>query len=501
MNSFSFSSSFKWNSSLCLLSFYQTHLYPPQECLQYLNSSEINNLDNQLYNKQILITGTARSGTTMIATLASSLGVPLSNDAHPATEIGTASWSLASPPHIDPMCPHQSSSSLSSLSSIQTTRTTIENDNEEPDTWMNIRKKYRFKYIFHQVRNPLASIPSLITEISHLKRCKNEMLQILPNLNLSPSTPEQIALQVWVEWNFRLDRFPFIPTYRVEDFNLFDLLRSINYTTITMTEDDFICAYYKFFGYNSRVSFPSSFPSSLPNPFIAAKQKFTWKHLYQINQSLTIQAMDMAYNYGYRYYKNSSLVQLRPSYSQKYLQQLVIHDIELENNQNASEQQQQLPKEQQQNSKRNLFTQHTPSTPSARVKVIKRPQFQSQHKNYPLQQYQQIQNSKKLVLNQQQHHHQYQHKLQQQQQQLLQKLHLQLQQQQQQIDNSKQSKKYYFMERYSATCNLIMRGLVARSIEPKTINKLSNVTSQLNLIETKYSGIRHKLFEHPIFVD
>eukprot|EP00604_Paraphysomonas_vestita_P000150 CAMPEP_0174825566 /NCGR_PEP_ID=MMETSP1107-20130205/42877_1 /TAXON_ID=36770 /ORGANISM="Paraphysomonas vestita, Strain GFlagA" /LENGTH=206 /DNA_ID=CAMNT_0016057295 /DNA_START=42 /DNA_END=663 /DNA_ORIENTATION=+ len=41
----------------------------------------------------------------MLAALSSALGIHLSNDAHPPTNLGTVSWSLAAPPTIDPMCP------------------------------------------------------------------------------------------------------------------------------------------------------------------------------------------------------------------------------------------------------------------------------------------------------------------------------------------------------------------------------------------------------------
>jgi hypothetical protein len=164
-----------------------------------------------------------------------------------------------------------------------------------PPPWGEQRKRYRFHSIFHQVRNPLVSIPSLVTEISHWKRCESVLSEIIPSMDFKANV-EHMALQIWVEWNSRLDSFPFIPVYRVEDFNLLELLRGINFNTM-ITEDDYKCAYLKYHGHNSRTN-------------TSLHQQLTWGNVYTINQTLALRAMDMAYRYGYRYYQNSTMVKL-----------------------------------------------------------------------------------------------------------------------------------------------------------------------------------------------
>ena len=52
--------------------------------------------------------------------------------------------------------------------------------------------------------------------------------QIIPNIDFSQSH-EVLALQMWIEWNKRLDNYEFLPVHRVEDFNLLDLLMSTGY--------------------------------------------------------------------------------------------------------------------------------------------------------------------------------------------------------------------------------------------------------------------------------
>lgn len=277
---------FHWNEKHCSLAYYETRLLLPLECYQYLHLFKNNNMninkwinENHIIVRSILITGTPRSGTTMVSQLSTSLGIELSNDSQPPSHIGTVNWAQAAPPHIRPICPPNSKIKL-------------------------LPSPHRFQYIFHQVRDPLSSIPSLITMIPHWKKCKSQILQITPNMNYSK--PDlHIALQIWIEWNGRLDRYPFIPVHRVEDFNFLDLLNGINYK-IEISEEEYQCAYLRFMGYNTR------------SRDFNNKQILTWNHVFAIDKELGQKALTMAYNYGYRYYKNSTLVRMRPTYSKEY---------------------------------------------------------------------------------------------------------------------------------------------------------------------------------------
>lgn len=84
-NSFSLLSNWNWTLSLCLLAHRETRKFPDPACLGYSESYpelKPNPIENR---RKILVTGTARSGTTMLAAISSVLGVELSNDAHPPT--------------------------------------------------------------------------------------------------------------------------------------------------------------------------------------------------------------------------------------------------------------------------------------------------------------------------------------------------------------------------------------------------------------------------------
>jgi hypothetical protein len=306
----------KWTEEICQMAIQETRLIPPISCLSTLERMEKEEFMNitgwikkrKLNSIPLLITGTPRSGTTMFAALSTSLGLQLSNDAHPPTSLGTVSWAYAGPTHSYPLyCPTDNLSNQSHtkkpLHQKRLPQKPLPQKAKIPTTIQNPHPSYRFHHIFHQVRDPLSSIPSLTTVVPHWIRCKSQILQITPAMDYSASV-EHMALQIWVEWNRRLDRFPFIPVYRVEDFNLLDLLKSIGYPS-RISERDYQCAYQKLQGHNSRAT-----PSS-------KKQLFTWSNVFAIDKTLGHAALEMAYNYGYRYHRNSSLVKMTPGKSRE----------------------------------------------------------------------------------------------------------------------------------------------------------------------------------------
>ena len=218
---------------------------------------------------RLLITGSARSGTTMISKLISSMFFPFSNDVKPPTGDGMTSWEMAAPPSDD--CStfwHQKNSSL-----------------------------IRFRHIFHVVRNPLGAIRSLLTEYNHWKAAPRSISKIIPNLNLTKG-PHYCALQVWVEWNSWIDRFEFIPFFRVEDLDILLVMKQAGYEVSSefpaVTEVVAKSCYDILKGHNHRVQSNSSL-------------SLTWDTLTAVDPHLAARAKAMAHAYGYRYNSKDTL--------------------------------------------------------------------------------------------------------------------------------------------------------------------------------------------------
>lgn len=89
----SFNHTFSWSNESCDIIMSETRLFPPTVC-GYDQDKVYKDLAAV---PRILITGSARSGTTMIAKLISSIFFPFSNDANSPTEFGISSWRLAGP--------------------------------------------------------------------------------------------------------------------------------------------------------------------------------------------------------------------------------------------------------------------------------------------------------------------------------------------------------------------------------------------------------------------
>jgi hypothetical protein len=294
----------KWTTTLCEQAFRESRLLPPPDCLQTIENAEnahYQDIGDWIRNRNllvpnILITGTPRSGTTMFSQLALKFGLELSVDVHYPTKLGTVSWAFAGPNTSHPLM-----SCTSTRNEIIRSKDKRLKANNPRDKGRRLQalSRYRFKYIFHQVRDPLSAIPSLITVVPHWIQCQSEIQKILPNFDFSVDAKE-MALQIWVQWNSRLDRFPFIPVHRVEDLNLLDLMASIDYPLRNVSDSQYLCAYQNFVRYNTR----------------SLTIKLTWSHIFAINERVGQQAMEMAYAYGYRYHKNSTLVKMTPSLSQ-----------------------------------------------------------------------------------------------------------------------------------------------------------------------------------------
>jgi hypothetical protein len=293
----------KWTTTLCEQAFRESRLLPPPDCLQTIENAEnahYQDIGDWIRNRNllvpnILITGTPRSGTTMFSQLALKFGLELSVDVHYPTKLGTVSWAFAGPNTSHPLM----SCTSTRNEKIRSKDKRLKANNPRDGRRLQALSRYRFKYIFHQVRDPLSAIPSLITVVPHWIQCQSEIQKILPNFDFSVDAKE-MALQIWVQWNSRLDRFPFIPVHRVEDLNLLDLMASIDSPLRHISDSQYLCAYQSFVRYNTR----------------SLTTQLTWSHILSINQRLGQKAMEMAYAYGYRYHKNSTLVKITPSLSQ-----------------------------------------------------------------------------------------------------------------------------------------------------------------------------------------
>jgi hypothetical protein len=236
----------------------ETRLLPPPNCSK-----------TKYLVKNLLITGSARSGTTMIAKLISALFFRISQDSKAPTPSGMVSWELATKPMLK--C---------------------------SDFWgSNINcATIRFRHVFHQVRNPLTAIRSMLTEYSHWQAHPEIIRTVIPQLNLTQS-PAYLALQVWVEWNSHLDKYPFIPIHRVEDLNLFALMSRAGWNVKTthphVSGPVMKACYHMLKGHNKREQSNTS--------------QFTWNLLFSIDPALAARAREMATRYGYTYYANDTL--------------------------------------------------------------------------------------------------------------------------------------------------------------------------------------------------
>jgi hypothetical protein len=210
----------------------------------------------------------------MVSRLAMAFNLQLSTDVIYPTRFGTVSWAFAGPNSSHPLfsCPAKQTTNRQrkpTTEVIISKKGVTGKSKKLPQRYGKTRKgrptsrrslrstpkgripNYRFNFIFHQVRDPLAAIPSLTTEIPHWMKCKSEILKVIPNFNYSVSVGE-MALQIWVMWNSRLDRFPFIPIHRVEDFNLMNLMASTDAPMRNVSELRYLCAYQTLIGYNTR---------------------------------------------------------------------------------------------------------------------------------------------------------------------------------------------------------------------------------------------------------
>ena len=175
--------SLEWTPEVCRYVIEKTNLLPGPACNYTLHSQET--ISN------ILVTGTARSGTTMISVLLKSLGYPFSDDNHAPTKNGMMSWMLivkGSPQHF-----HDSG------------------------------RSYRFRNMIHLVRDPLQCIVSLRTEIMYWKK-SGFLLQYAPEVKVKELDEQSetdlllFGLRVWVNWHALVDRAGVGTLVQVEKF-------------------------------------------------------------------------------------------------------------------------------------------------------------------------------------------------------------------------------------------------------------------------------------------
>jgi hypothetical protein len=252
---------YKWTKEDCSL-VQHTRMQPPRQCRRKRTAE-------YFQPRQLLITGSARSGTTMVANVITSLFFPFSNDVSPPTKQGMVSWELATPPTHNCCIFWKQNNSF---------------------------PQFRFAHIFHQVRNPLKAIPSLATEYKNWQRHPHAITQVIPTFDIHDKPPLYLALQVWVEWNTYLDKFKFIPTYRVEDADVIGILTASGFNIseshphVTRRVVD-VC-FDLLMGFNTR----------------GGSRQFGWRDVMAIDTSLGSRARQMAKKYGYEYGSDDSLV-------------------------------------------------------------------------------------------------------------------------------------------------------------------------------------------------
>lgn len=243
----------------------ETRMLPPKEC----------DIHEKFSISHVLITGSARSGTTMTANLISSLFFQFSQDTKPPTRHGMVSWELAAPP-IANKC--------SSFWHV-------------PDS-INIR----FRRVYHLVRDPLDVIRSLITVRTHWEKNPDIVKRVIPDLDFQNRSSVYLALKVWVDWNAHIDRYSsFIPRHRVEDLDILSLLTDtgldVAKTHPFVTNAVVHQCYSMLKGLNTR-------ESKLQN---ITTGRYTWEYLKSVDMDYATRAQEMAHNYGYVYNEDDTL--------------------------------------------------------------------------------------------------------------------------------------------------------------------------------------------------
>lgn len=132
--------------------------------------------------KLILVTGCARSGTTYMTKVLQAAGLKVKHEAHGVD--GTVSWTMAVPASKTP--------------------------------WGPAFKEGYYKHIFHQVRNPLKTISSVM--VTEPKESWDFIQKFVPQIK--SDDPKLVkAVKYWIYWN-RWAEIKSEMTYRLEDLEI-----------------------------------------------------------------------------------------------------------------------------------------------------------------------------------------------------------------------------------------------------------------------------------------
>jgi len=298
----------KWTSEVCNWVLYETNLVPDWSCGQGLGREEIP--ADKFALSSLLVTGTARSGTTFLKPMTYEFGFPLADDngiihreKHSTnyrsfhitgpSEYGMVSWRLAA------------------------------KERNSHHFHNNINNHYRFYNLIHLVRDPLDTIRSLRTELKFWqtsRRFSRELFNIAPKINaysINGSREDHLllfGLRYWVEWHTRIDKHSLgeavVQVENIcEENNLkyfFDFTRT--YTPERLKNAIEKCSELndKYHGTNSREVFqPEDCTEALKKAgkrcYYSSNGRPKWQALLQIDPEYALQAYKLAIKYGYMY--------------------------------------------------------------------------------------------------------------------------------------------------------------------------------------------------------
>lgn len=267
----------EWSKELCDHVIKKTNVVPGPACNYDQPEWE--------FTSDLLITGTARSGTFMIAKLSKDLGIELSDDNHPP-EAGMIAWQLA----------------------VKGSRKHFHAEG----------RQFRFRNIIHLVRDPLKCIVSLRTELKYWKKGGASLMDdYVPGVTakeIAGKTEDELllfGLQVYVHWHQLIRKQP-ATVVQVENFcDAKNLEALLDYTCrkppiegIVALSEKCKVAYEKYKGTNTRIIEDHGKHCDTWMPCYSKKDRMdlTWKKLQEVDASLAKEAYRLAVEeFGYKY--------------------------------------------------------------------------------------------------------------------------------------------------------------------------------------------------------
>lgn len=266
-----------WNTELCEHVIGKTNLVPGLACKYDQPEWEV--------TSNLLVTGTARSGSHMISKLSKDLGIELSDDNH-SPQAGMIAWQLA----VKGAKKH----------------------------FHSLGMQFRFRNVIHLVRDPLKCIVSLRTELKYWQKGGASLsVDYVPGVtakDIRGRTEEEnllFGLQVYVHWHQLIQKQP-ATIMQVENFcdekNL-DLL--LDYTCRKPPAEGVASlsakckqAYEKYRGTNTRIIEDHGKHCDTWMPCYSTKDRadLTWKKLHEVDAALAKEAYKLAVDsFGYKY--------------------------------------------------------------------------------------------------------------------------------------------------------------------------------------------------------